>query len=145
MSERRACHVIGCQRMTILYRGRRPDDRRLRERLVALALDGRLRDKFLNETTFTSLAQARVLLEDWRRDYNSVRPHSGIGWLTPDAYAAQFIAQRGRTAALAGGYASRPVASSFFAGHSKGKESQSSQVKRGPKNQSRSVNMNRRR
>src|SRR6478736_4129760 len=72
-------------------------------------INGRLRDELLNETTFTSLAQARVLLEDWRRDYNGVRPHSGIGWLTPDAYAAQFVAQRGRAAALAGGYASRPL------------------------------------
>jgi putative transposase len=73
------------------------------------SFNGRLRDEFLNETTFTSLAQARVLLEDWRRDYNSVRPHSGIGWLTPDAYAARFTAQRGRAAALAGGYAPRPL------------------------------------
>lgn len=37
MSERRACRVIGCQRMTVRYRSRRPGDTRLRERLVALA------------------------------------------------------------------------------------------------------------
>jgi putative transposase len=37
MSERRACKVIGCVRMTIRYRSRRPDDRKLRERLRALA------------------------------------------------------------------------------------------------------------
>jgi len=41
MSERRACRVIGCQRMTVRYRGRRPDDPRLRERLVALARERR--------------------------------------------------------------------------------------------------------
>ena len=41
MSERRACRVIGCQRMTVRYRRRRPDDRRLRERLVALARERR--------------------------------------------------------------------------------------------------------
>ena len=35
MSERRACRVIGCQRMTVRYRRRRPDDPQLRERLVA--------------------------------------------------------------------------------------------------------------
>ena len=40
--------------------------------------------------------QARVALEEWRRDYNTVRPHSRIGWLTPDAYAAQFSAQRAK-------------------------------------------------
>lgn len=41
MSERRACRVIGCPRMTVRYRSRRPDDRRLRERLAALARERR--------------------------------------------------------------------------------------------------------
>jgi putative transposase len=41
MSERRACAVIGCVRMTIRYRSRRPDDPKLRERLVALARERR--------------------------------------------------------------------------------------------------------
>lgn len=75
------------------------------------SFNGRLRDESLNETTFTSLAQACVLLEEWRRDHNSVRPHSRLGWLTPDDYAALITRQRGRTAALAEGYAPRPLAS----------------------------------
>jgi integrase-like protein len=58
------------------------------------SFNGRLRDEFLNETMFTSLAQARAVLEEWRRDYNTVRPHSSIGWLTPDAYAARFTGPR---------------------------------------------------
>jgi putative transposase len=41
MSERRACRVIGCQRMTVRYHRRRPDDPRLRDRLVALARERR--------------------------------------------------------------------------------------------------------
>ena len=41
MSERRACRVIGCQRMTVRYRSRRPDDPALRERLRALARERR--------------------------------------------------------------------------------------------------------
>ena len=49
------------------------------------SFNGRLRDEFLNETLFTSLMQARLALEEWRRDYNTVRPHSRIGWLTPAA------------------------------------------------------------
>jgi putative transposase len=49
---------------------------------------GGLRDEFLNETLFTSMMQARLALEEWRRDYNTARPHSRIGWLTPAAYAA---------------------------------------------------------
>ena len=51
--------------------------------------NGRLRDELLNETLFTSLAQARVELEEWRRDYNTERPHSALGNLTPIAYAAR--------------------------------------------------------
>jgi putative transposase len=47
------------------------------------SFNGRLRDEFLNETLFTSLMQARQALEDWRCDYNQVRPHSSIGWLAP--------------------------------------------------------------
>src|SRR5207302_8343339 len=41
MSERRACRVVGCERMTVRYRSRRPDDPVLRERLRALARERR--------------------------------------------------------------------------------------------------------
>lgn len=41
MSERRACRVIDCDRMTVRYRSRRADDPLLRERLVALAKERR--------------------------------------------------------------------------------------------------------
>jgi putative transposase len=41
MSERRACRVTGCERMTMRYRSRRPDDQALRERLRALAHERR--------------------------------------------------------------------------------------------------------
>lgn len=54
------------------------------------SFNGRLRDEFLNETLFTSLDHARAALEEWRRDYNTVRPHSRIGWLTPAVHAASF-------------------------------------------------------
>jgi putative transposase len=74
------------------------------------SFNGRLRDEFLNETLFTSLMQARLALEDWRRDYNTVRPHSRIGWLTPAAHAAQFSPQPGQGATLRNGSAPWPVA-----------------------------------
>ena len=73
------------------------------------SFNGRLRDEFLNETLFTSLAQARIALEEWRRDYNTVRPHSRIGWLTPAAYTEQFSRQRGQGAALTTGSAPWPL------------------------------------
>ncbi len=74
------------------------------------SFNGRLRDEFLNETLFTSLPQARLALEDWRRDYNNVRPHSRIGWLTPAVYAAQLFPQQGQGAALRNGSAPWPTA-----------------------------------
>jgi len=50
---------------------------------------GRLRDELLNETLFRSLPHARVMLDDWRTDYNHNRPHSRLGWMSPAIYAAQ--------------------------------------------------------
>ncbi len=74
------------------------------------SFNGRLRDEFLNETLFTSLMQARLALEQWRRDYNTVRPHSRIGWLAPAVYAAQFSPQRDQGAVQTNGSAPWPVA-----------------------------------
>lgn len=54
------------------------------------SFNGRLRDELLNETLFTSLAQARVALAAWRDDYNDNRPHSRLGWQTPSAFAQTF-------------------------------------------------------
>lgn len=56
------------------------------------SFNGRLRDECLNETLFASLSHARSVLRAWRDDYNHVRPHSGIGGLTP-ADAARRVAQ----------------------------------------------------
>ena len=74
------------------------------------SFNGRLRDEFLNETLFTSLPQARLALEDWRRDYNNVRPHSGIGWLAPAVYAAQFGPQWAKALRSANGSTPWPIA-----------------------------------
>ena len=74
------------------------------------SFNGRLRDEFLNETLFTSLMQARLALEEWRRDYNTVRPHSGIGLADTCRYAAKFSPQRGQGASLMDGSAPWPVA-----------------------------------
>jgi putative transposase len=56
------------------------------------SFNGRLRDECLNETLFASLSHARSVLRAWRDDYNHVRPHSGIGGLTP-ADAARRVAR----------------------------------------------------
>ena len=74
------------------------------------SFNGRLRDELLNETLFRSLPQAREVLEAWRHDYNERRPHSKLGWLTPQAYAQALTGNAGRPAALVEGCAGRPIA-----------------------------------
>lgn len=44
---------------------------------------GSLRDECLDRELMLSVAEARVLIEDYRRYYNEVRPHGGIGYRTP--------------------------------------------------------------
>ena len=44
---------------------------------------GRLRDELLAVEAFSSLLEAQVLVEDWRIEYNTVRPHSALDYLTP--------------------------------------------------------------
>jgi putative transposase len=48
---------------------------------------GRLRDELLAVEAFNTLLEAQVLVEDWRIEYNTVRPHSALGYLTPTDYA----------------------------------------------------------
>ena len=38
------------------------------------------------QKVFSSLNEARILLEQWRHDYNTQRPHSRLGWLTPSEF-----------------------------------------------------------
>jgi putative transposase len=52
------------------------------------SFNGRFRDECLDQTWFTSLADARSTVEAWRRDYNGHRPHSALGYKTPDEIRA---------------------------------------------------------
>jgi len=49
----------------------------------------KLRDEFLQMETFVSVAEARVLLEEWRVRYNEFRPHSSLDYMTPAEFAGQ--------------------------------------------------------
>ena len=51
--------------------------------------NGSLRDECLNVHWFTSLAEARTVVEAWRRDYNESRPHMALGNRTPAAFARE--------------------------------------------------------
>ena len=69
-----------------------------------------MRDELLNETLFPSLTHARATLADWCDDYNMDRPHSSIGWQTPNEYAATFAPQRRLTLRNPISFAPAPVA-----------------------------------
>jgi putative transposase len=47
----------------------------------------RLRDELLDREEFGTLLQARGMLQIWREEYNNHRPHSGLGYMTPAAFA----------------------------------------------------------
>ena len=47
------------------------------------SFNGKLRDEMLNAEVFNTLAEARVLIEQWRWHYNTVRPHSSLGYRPP--------------------------------------------------------------
>ena len=47
------------------------------------SFNARLRDELLNGEIFYSLAEARVIIETWRRHFNTVRPHASLGYRAP--------------------------------------------------------------
>jgi hypothetical protein len=56
----------------------------------------RLRDQLLAVEAFSSLLEAQVLVEDWRIEYYTLRPHSALGYLTPTDYAKAWTAAQRR-------------------------------------------------
>jgi putative transposase len=58
------------------------------------SFNGKFRDECLNEHWFLDLAHARKEIEDWRCDYNQVRPHSALGYLTPAEFCPQVAASQ---------------------------------------------------
>ena len=81
------------------------------------SFNGKFRDECLSLEWFRSRAEAKVVIEAWRRHYNEVRPHSSLGYLTPTEFVAKLkrTTQRpasatGRDAAVHGAFAPRPVA-----------------------------------
>jgi len=47
------------------------------------SFNGKLRDELLNREIFTTLLEAQILIEQWRKEYNQVRPHSSLGYRPP--------------------------------------------------------------
>ncbi len=51
--------------------------------------NGSIRRELLNTFLFDSLAEVRIMTEEWRNDYNLERPHKALGYLSPVKYAEQ--------------------------------------------------------
>jgi len=47
------------------------------------SFNGKLRDELLNREIFTTLKETKVLIEQWRKEYNQIRPHSALGYRPP--------------------------------------------------------------
>ena len=61
------------------------------------AFNARLRDELLDGEIFYSLAEARILIESWRRHYNTERPHGSLGYKppAPEVFIPAFAARAG--------------------------------------------------
>jgi putative transposase len=58
------------------------------------SFNGRLRDEMLNGCQFATLLEAKVLLEDWRNEYNLYRPHRALGMLSPAEFSRAWCAKQ---------------------------------------------------
>jgi putative transposase len=54
----------------------------------AESFNSRFRDECLNQHVFMDLRDARALIEEWRADYNAIRPHTSLGGLAPDDFSS---------------------------------------------------------
>ena len=67
---------------------------------TSTSFNGSLRDELLNGEIFYSLAEAQILIEAWRRHYNTVRPHSSLGYRPPAPEAVPWPAPPSGSATL---------------------------------------------
>ena len=80
------------------------------------SFNGKFRDECLSLEWFRSRDEAKVLIESWRRHFNEVRPHSSLGYMTPNEFVASITSNAApvtateRTAAVLGASALRSVA-----------------------------------
>jgi len=109
---------------------------------VTESFNGKFRDECLSLEWFRSRPEAKVIIETWRQHYNEVRPHSSLGYLTPNEFVARGARPAphqatGRDAAVHGASAPRPVAQPSPRGQMQPAR-EPSQANRGPKNLGRS-------
>jgi putative transposase len=56
--------------------------------------NGAFHGEYLDQNWFASLDDAYILIEAWRKEYNTVRPHSSLGYLAPTAYKENWLLQQ---------------------------------------------------
>jgi transposase InsO family protein len=90
---------------------------------AAESFNGKFRDECLSLEWFLSRAEAKIVIETWRRHYNEVRPHSSLGYLTPAEFVTKLkendaapASATGRDAAVDGASAPRLVAAPSLQG-----------------------------
>jgi putative transposase len=59
-----------------------------------VSFNGSFRDECLNETLFSSLTQARAVINAWREDYKANRPHSSLGNITPSEFEMKILPEK---------------------------------------------------
>ena len=64
------------------------------------SFNGKFRDECLNDHWFITMDQARRIIEAWRIEYNTERPHSSLGNLTPEEFAERCLARTGKSLSL---------------------------------------------
>lgn len=67
---------------------------------ISERFNGTLRDECLNQYAFASLAEARLIVEAFRHEYNEVRPHSELGYRTPAQFKHDWLEQHANVAPL---------------------------------------------
>ena len=73
------------------------------------SFNARLRDELLNGEIFYTLREAQIVIESWRRHYNTIRPHASLGYKppAPEVFMPAFAWRRGCLAARGSGAAAR--------------------------------------
>ena len=74
------------------------------------SFNSKLRDELLNGEIFYTLKEAKIIIEQWRRHYNTIRPHSSLGYKPPAPEAVQWPAtQPGPATPATPAIAPRPI------------------------------------
>ncbi len=55
------------------------------------SFNGKFRDECLNMNWFYNMQEAKEIINNWKKDYNQYRPHSSLGYLTPNEFKKQYL------------------------------------------------------